>query len=172
KELGATKQFKRRFKRTVFDYPDWRLDDDRSWLRLRDEGDRVTLSFKQRLGVNAANGLDDSGMKEVEVVVSSYSATAELLRSIGMIEKFYEENDRELYFLDGVEVSIDTWPLIPTYVEIEGTGLDEIEKAARKLGFDIKKKVICSTTQVYDYYGIEEKTYSVLTFNKQVKRKK
>ena len=34
--------------RTVYDYPDLRLDKNRSWLRVRKEGGKTTTAFKHR----------------------------------------------------------------------------------------------------------------------------
>ena len=64
----------------MFDYPDWRLDKAASWLRLRDEGERITLSFKKRLGISTHDGTtNDAGMKEIEIEVSDFDKTAILL---------------------------------------------------------------------------------------------
>ena len=53
RSLGAKQKFDRTFRRYVFDFPDLRLNADNSWLRVRDEGDKVTMSYKQRQGVTA-----------------------------------------------------------------------------------------------------------------------
>lgn len=165
KALGAKRKYRRLFRRYVFDFPDLRLNSDSSWLRVRDEGDKVTLGYKQRLGVE--DGQNDGGMKEIEVTVSDFELTADLLRAIGMKPKFYEENWRTLYTLDDVEFMIDEWPLIPPYIEIESDSWEKVDAAAEKLGFDPKKKLVCSTMQVYKKYGIKESDYSVLTFERQ-----
>ena len=169
-ELGAEKKFSRLFKRNVFDFPDLRLHKESSWLRVRDEGDKVTMSYKQRQGVE--EGGQDKGMTEIEVVVEDFEKTADILKSIGMITKFYEENRRTLYMLDGAQVTIDEWPLIPQYVEIEADSWQIVEDTASKLGFDLKDKKVNSTMQVYKDYGIDEMSFSILTFNKQEKAKR
>jgi len=48
------------FKDRVFDYPGWPLDADKSWLRLRDKGDKITLSFKTAIWKSEAG---DAGME-------------------------------------------------------------------------------------------------------------
>ena len=55
-EIGARKVGEYFYRRRVFDYPDFRLDKQNAWLRLRDEGDRVTLSFKRRIGATTHDG--------------------------------------------------------------------------------------------------------------------
>lgn len=168
KALGAKKEFSRIFRRYVMDFPDRRLDNQHSWLRIRDEGDKVTFTYKQRKGVK--DGQSDEGMREIEVVVSDFEHTAEIMRAIGMENKFYEENRRTLYRLGDVEFAIDEWPLIPPYLEIESDSWDKVDEAAKKLGFSLKDKRIFSTAQVYKINGINEKEFSILTFDKQVKK--
>ncbi|MDB5163791.1 MAG: adenylate cyclase [Candidatus Saccharibacteria bacterium] len=166
--LGGKRQFRKLFRRYVFDFPDKRLNAQASWLRIRDEGDKSTLTFKQR--IKGHSDTKDAGMKEIEVTVSDFIATADVLKAIGMTPKFYEENWRTLYTLNGVEVAIDEWPLIPPYVEIEGDSWKVVDDAASVLGFDPKQKLICATMQVYEHYGINENDYQILTLDKQIKK--
>lgn len=165
--LGFKKKYKKLFKRYVFDYPDRRLNSDNAWLRVRDEGGQTTMTFKQRTGVGELGA--DGGMREIEVTVDDFRRAGEILEAIGMEIKFYEENWRTLYERDGVEVSIDEWPLIPAYLEIEASSWGIVDSTATKLGFDPGKKMVCSTMQVYKQYGIREDDYSTLTFEKQEK---
>lgn len=168
-EIGAQKSFDFLYKRRVFDFPDMSLEADNSWLRLRDEGDKITLTYKRRFGVGE-DKLKDGGMHEVEINVSDFESTANLLRSIGMQEKFYEENKRVKYVLNDVEFCIDTWPLIPTYLEIEGKSWEAVKDSAKSINLDWDKHVKCSTMQIYEHYGINEREYSVLTFEEQTKK--
>src|ERR1035437_8695663 len=101
-QIGAKKVSNSLYCRRVFDFPDMHLEENHSWLRLRDEGDKITLTFKKRFGVGE-NKLRDEGMHEIEVIVSNFDKTTELLHSIGMIEKFYEENKRTKYTLNDIE---------------------------------------------------------------------
>src|SRR5690554_386412 len=91
-ELGAKKIPRRLFRRQVLDFPDWRLDKDYSWLRVRDEGTRVTASFKKRTGV--AESMQDGGMHEIEIVVDDFNHAINLFKALGLGNKFYEENYR------------------------------------------------------------------------------
>lgn len=168
--LGGVKQFDRIFKRIVFDYPDLRLNDEKAaWVRLRDEGDRVTLSYKQRLEVGT-DGSNDRSMLEHEVEVSNFEQTAEIFRSIGLIDKFYEENRRIQYILDNVELDIDYWPQLKPYLEIEADSWDKVDAMIGKLGFDPADKKIYSTHQIYADAGINENDYKRITFEEMVRR--
>lgn len=169
--LDALEVFSNRsFFRSVYDYPDLRLSNEKTaWLRVRDEGDKVTMTYKQRFGVNE-NMLQDGGINEIEVEVSDFEQTKKILEAIGLKEKFYEEQIRTKYMVDEVEVCIDEWPLLKPYMELEGTSFEQLKKVANKLDLDWDTHVKTSTMQVYELNGINENDYSILTFDKQVKK--
>jgi adenylate cyclase, class 2 len=167
--FGATKEFDRMYSRIVYDYPDMRLDKDNAWVRLRDEGDKVTLTFKQRTDVKGNAG-DDGGMKELEVVVDDYWKTGEILNAIGLIEKGSQQNRRVRYKWGDVTVDIDYWPLLKPYIEIESDHMEKVKKAAAKLEMIWDEHKIFTTYQMYKNIGINIHEYSEFTFDKQVKR--
>src|SRR3989339_194886 len=121
-EIGAKKVGEYFYRRRVFDYPDWRLDKDHSWLRLRDEGEKITLSFKKRLGVDSSGvGVNDSGMEkdEIEFDIDTYPGINPYLEiessSWGKVDeaiRFLElnPNDKKIfsgnqvYALNGIKV--------------------------------------------------------------------
>jgi len=159
------------YRRRVFDYPDLRLDKSGAWVRLRDEGDKITLVFKQRVGIKGHNGkTNDETMEEIEVTVSDFEKTAAILRQIGLTEKFYEENRRIRYVLDEIEFDIDFWPQLEPYLEIEASSWNKIEKAINLLGLNPTDKKIFSTHQIYQLNGINENDYQEITFEKMVKK--
>ncbi len=169
--VGAKKVRDFSYRRRVFDYPDWRLDKNGGWLRLRDEGDRITLAFKQRLGIKDHGGLtNDSGMREVEIKVSDFEKTATLLLDLGFVEKHYAENKRTRWEKDGVEFDIDTWPQLEPYLEIEADSWEAVDAAAKELGLNPEDKKIFSANQIYAQKGIDVGEYSRLAFDGLVKR--
>lgn len=169
-KLGATKAFEILYRRKVFDYPDRRLDKDASWIRLRDEGNQITLAYKHRLGVtDLAAGHNDEGMEELEVIVNDFDTTAEILLKTGLEIKHYAENRRIRYMLDNIEVDIDEWPLLNPYLEIEASSWGKVDTTAQKLDLDPAEKVICSSNQIYKRQGITFNDYAIITFNQQVK---
>lgn len=171
KAIGAEKAGEFFYRRQIFDYPGFPLDGQAAWLRLRDEGDKITLSFKQRLGAEAHDGTtSDKGMKEVEIVVSDFDKTKQLLHDIGMIDKFYQENKRTRWVKDGIEFDIDVWPRLKPYLEIEAKNWDDIDKAIEWLGLNPEDKKIFSTGQVYKLAGIRELDYISMSFDEFQKR--
>ncbi len=171
--LGATKVFERDYRRKVYDYPDLRLNADNAWIRIRDEGDQITLGYKKRLGTTANDGSsNDGGMEEVELVVSDFDKMALFLDKIGLALKFYEENKRIRYELDGVEYDIDFWPQLNPYLEIEAKSWDNIDKAIQLLDLNPDDKKVFSTYQIYKMNGIDPLDYIENTFDGMVLRNK
>ena len=153
KEIGAKLIYPERLmKRNVFDYPDCRLEKTGAWIRVRDEGDKATLSYKQLLNRKM------DGTKEVSVVVDDFEKTSQIFLSIGLEKKSYQETKRERWDLEGVEVTIDTWPWIPTFVEIEGESEEKLREVAKKLNLDWAKALHGSVENAYQaYYDVSEK---------------
>jgi adenylate cyclase, class 2 len=170
KSLGAQKIFEKTYRRLNFEYPDWRLDKNASWIRLRDEGEKITLAFKKRLGPGEGEHGNDLGMREIEFEVSDYDKTRDFFLAIGLIYKLEVENRRERWMLSDIQFDIDTYPLIPTYLEIESSSWAKVKEGSELLGLDYRQKRICSGTQIYKDHGIITQDYSILTFDRQIKR--
>lgn len=135
-----------------------------AWLRVRDESDRITLSLK----VNDGKRIQDQ--KEVMLTIDSFKAAEELLSRTGCEWKSYQENRRELWKLDSCEVTIDEWPFLEPFVEIEGSSENAVKRVSKKLGLDYGDAVFGSVDVLLsEKYGIS-KDYinnhvSLLTFN-------
>lgn len=144
-------QTERLMVRRNFDYPDMRLDKINGWIRVRDEGDKITLSYKQ---------LSDRtvhGTKEVNVVVSDFDTTCSFLEAIGLRQVSAQETKRESWKLGETEVEIDTWPWIPTFIEIEATDEDELFRVAKMLGLSRSAALHGSVEVAYqEVYDVSE----------------
>ena len=116
------------------------------WIRVRDEGDKVTLSYKQ------LNDRTLHGTKEIAVVVDDFDTTCAFLEAIGMVAKSYQETKREKWNYKGVEVTIDTWPWVPTFVELEGPTEESVRSTASGLGFDWDKAMHGSVENIYQMH--------------------
>lgn len=119
------------------------------WLRVRDEGNRTTMSLK------IIDGETITDQKEIQLVVDSFSEAKNLLASIGCREKAFQESRRELWLLDGVEVTIDEWPFLEPFVEVEGVSEAAVKAVAEKLGFDYSLAKFCAVDVLYsEKYGL------------------
>lgn len=138
-------------RRNVFDYPDGRLRKVGGWARVRDEGSQVTMSYKQ---------LSDRtlhGTKEVTVMVDSFDRACDFLVALGLQAKSYQETKREAWRYRDVEVTIDTWPWIPTFAELEGPSEAALRQAAADLGLDWSAAMHGSVEPVYQqHYRVTE----------------
>ena len=147
----------------------WKVDQQRyvydfnpvnpnKWLRLRKKWDKVELTMKEMS--------DDSitGTKELEIGVDSFEKTHALLWELWYFEKAYQENTRESYILDWVEIEIDSWPLIPSYLEIEWNSVEEVEKIVRKIWFSMTYTTSINTNKVYKKHGIDLDKIKILQF--------
>ncbi len=172
KQIGAEKVGDVFLRHVAFDYPDYRLDKDNSWIRIRDEGEKIVLAFKKRLGVTSQDGsTNDEGMEEIEVVVDSYEETKLFLKKIGLIEKHGEAQKKRSRWKKGsVEFDIDTVAMIPTYLEIEAESWGDIDSVSKDLNLDPEKRKICSANQLYKIYGVNTDEYKTINFDEQIKK--
>jgi len=104
------------------------------WLRLRDEGDKVTLALKE---VTDEHSIE--GTQEIETEVGGFEETRKILIELGMNETNYQENYRETWVRGDVTCTIDEWPQLEPLIEIEGTSKELVEQTARELNFTISE---------------------------------
>lgn len=123
--------------------------DQSRWIRLRETSAGTTIAVKHI----RHDGID--GTDEVEVSVDDFDEAHALLGSLGFTAKAYQENRRTSYLLDGAEVEVDEWPMIPPYVEIEGHDREHVVEVAAMLGFAEDQLTGENTTKVYARYGVD-----------------
>lgn len=124
-----------------------------SWLRVRDEGDRVTMSLK------VIDGAEISDQREICLTVSDFEQAVELLETIGAQRKAFQESRREIWQLDEVEVCLDEWPYLEPFVEVEGSSEAAVKQASQKLGLDYHQAQFCAVGTLYaKKYGLPEET--------------
>jgi adenylate cyclase, class 2 len=154
KTLGAVcEQPMRLMRRAIIDYPDRRLQSAKGqwgWIRVRDEADKVTLTYKLVS--------DDPNLTthEIEVSVSSYEDTVLLFQSIGLNVESEQESKRETWHYKDSEIVLDEWPWLKPYIEIEGPSETSLQAIAEDLGFDWKTVVYGGANEAYrrEYPGI------------------
>ncbi|MEW2117320.1 class IV adenylate cyclase [Streptomyces sp. NPDC005474] len=115
-----------------------------TWVRLRDEGTRSTLTLKQ---VTDATTID--GTKEIETEVADLHAMADILRRVGLTEVRYQENYREEWHLGDVAFDFDTWPGLSTFLEIEAPDEASVRQAAALLRLDYSEARFGSVDEIY-----------------------
>ena len=147
-ELGAEKQGEFLQRRYVYDVKPAMSN---KWIRLRTNGKKTTLTIKEIKDKNAIEGTD-----ELEIVVDNFDKTNELLEQLGYEARNYQENYRRVYLLNNAEISIDSWPLIPTYAEIEGKTNEDVVKVLDAVNTKNYKVTTFDVESIYrEIYGID-----------------
>jgi adenylate cyclase class 2 len=142
-EKGAVcEQPMRLMRRAIIEPPELAKKD--AFVRVRDEGDKVTLTYKQFDDHNAL-----AGVREHETTVGNFEAAVEILGLAGLEAKSYQESRRETWRLGTVEVVLDEWPWLKPYIEIEGDSEQDVRDAASELGFSWELAVFGSVTSAY-----------------------
>lgn len=116
----------------------------KGYIRVRDEGDKITMSLKFVVGKK----IEDQ--KEIQINVDNFENAVEFLKSIGCTPKAFQETKRELWNLDGVDITIDEWPFLEPFVEIEGRSERAVKFVSQKLGFDYKEAVFGAVDALYN----------------------
>ena len=130
------------------------------WIRLRTNGKKSTLTIKEIVD-NSQIG----GTKEWEIVVSDFEETNRILNELGYTHRNRQENKRQVFTLDGVEISIDSWPLIPPYAEFEAKSEEDILALVKKLNVKEEDITTLDVTSIYkQIYNIDILSIKNLTF--------
>jgi adenylate cyclase class 2 len=87
--------------------------------------------------------------KEIEISVSSFEKTVELMQSIGCKPTSFQESKREAWLLEFAEITIDTWPHLPPLLEVEAQSAAEVERISLLLGLDFNTAIFESVNALY-----------------------
>jgi len=151
KKLGGTLIHEnKRYVRSIFKLCN---SDKKGYARVRDEAGNVTITCK------IYN--NDKYPDEFEVNIKEDFETAKsLLESLNLEMKAFQETMREKWSLPDKEVheiTFDTIPGLPTYMEVDCTTEAALNKTIEKLNLDKNKMRFGSFDKTYEeYYGIEK----------------
>ena len=141
RKMGAKKIYSSFLqKRYVFDLP---KNKKRSWLRLRQEKDKITMSLK------VVNGSKITDQKEICLKINDLGAARQLLLYLGCKQRAYQENWRELWKLNNTEITIDHWPFLNPFVEIEDRSEKKVKSICKLLNLNYKKAVFGAADIIY-----------------------
>jgi adenylate cyclase class 2 len=118
----------RLMRRSAFHLPKG-LEVYETFVRVRDEGDKVTMSIK------SGSGKSITDQKEICLKIDSFDNAILFLENLGCTKKSYQETMREEWELDDAVITIDTWPFLETYAEIEANSEEKVKVVSEKLGF-------------------------------------
>lgn len=135
--------------------------DEKKFVRVRENRDGVFVTFKQSQALTA------SGTVEVEFKANSAERVKTFMEHIGLVVFREQEKKRHTWKLGEVVVDIDTWPRVPTYVELEGPDEASLRDAAAKLGLDWSKAEFRLAGHLIEQvYGIKVHQLHYFTFDR------
>ncbi|MCK6462524.1 MAG: class IV adenylate cyclase [Candidatus Pacebacteria bacterium] len=126
-------------KTVMFDNSDKLMEHTDGRIRLRQQGDKISLSYKRPLP-SVGN---EKKEVELETEVGNFEVMTHILRMMG----YSPSTSYEKYTLplrmknyNDIHIEIQKYPF-ENFLEIEGDK-EKIEKAAKQLGFDIKDALV------------------------------
>lgn len=154
KKLNAKKVKAVTMKRVNYDGPR-----EGSFLRLRDEGNKITLTYKYRLYKDSLEDTD-----EHEITVSDFEGCKLILENMGHKVESFQEQKREEYQLENITYTVDTWPHIPTYLEIEAPSKSTVEHGLELLQLKNPKTTHLAGLGLFELYGFKPSQCRHLVF--------
>lgn len=155
--LGAKNKGEKFQRRYTYDFNPVRKN---SWIRLRTNGENATICIKEIVDKTKIGGT-----KELETEVGDFDTTNEILERLGYHHRNYQENKRISYELNGVSIEVDSWPLIPTYIEIEGSSESEVLKVLKLLEVEENNVTTLDVSSIFkEFYGIDINSIEELKF--------
>ena len=143
-------------RRYVFDV----VTEDFGFLRLREYNGKATLTYKAKVKDDSTIGQT----KEIEIEVSDFEKTAEILKKLPHKTYYYQENKRKIFSLNDVEYNIDTWPRIKPYLEIEAKSKVELQVALKLLDLEGKDVGDKDVMRIYEDAGINLHGFTEMKF--------
>lgn len=157
RDLGAKETPEVLQKRWVFDLP--KRGQEGHWIRIRQIGKKTTITYKIKSGI----GVSDT--KEIETEVSDFEKIVKIFQTLGVWSgNYYQENKRHKFELDDVEFTLDTWPMIPTFLEIEAKNEKKLHWGLKLLDLAGKDAGHIGTVNIYKKYNINLHSYKELKF--------
>ena len=136
-----------------------REENKEEFVRLRDEGDKITIAYKSKSG----GGIDNT--EEIEFEVSDFEEAKKFLEKFDFEDLFYQEKKRWDYKINDIEFSIDFWPKIPAYLEVEAESEEMVVEGLKKLGLEGRDEGNITVNDVYKKYDLDIHSFKQLKFD-------
>ncbi|MDD4607235.1 MAG: CYTH domain-containing protein [Patescibacteria group bacterium] len=146
-KLGAKLIQPERLMRRVIFWPP--KQDELGWMRVRDEGHKITLSYKRFLGYQKEK-VDISDQEEICLEINDFEQGVKLLEMTGAKKKAYQETKREEWLYLNSEICLDTWPGLEPFIEIEAQDEALVKKISQDLDLDYSQALFGPVHVVYE----------------------
>lgn len=139
---------------------DWPKENKFVRIRSTKNGSKLTYKHSDETTID--------GTVEIEFGIDNVGKTKSFLEVLGLVDFREQEKKRHSFRFGEVMADIDTWPGIPTYLELEGPSEEALKSASDALGFDWSKRQIGTAGRVIqEVYNVPVKSYKIFTFKKQ-----
>ena len=129
-------------------------------VRLRKTREGYFLTYKERPFIETSTTI------EIEIRVDDEERTIALLEKLGLVAYRIQEKKRHSFIYNNVKVDIDTWPGIPSYVELEGETEEKLLEVAKKLNLKGDFRVEAAGKILENFYNIPIHDLKFFTFDK------
>lgn len=75
-----------------------------------------------------------------------------------------KKTDAISFFYNGIKFTLDSWPKIPTYLEIEASSEEKVNEGLKLLGVEGKDVGHMGTLTIYKKYGTDLHSFKELKF--------
>lgn len=134
---------------------------NRKFVRIRKTKSGIYLTYKHQEFDTA------TGTEEIEFKIDDMRKAEVFLERVGLVAFRHQQKKRHSFKLGNVIIDIDTWPRIPTYLELEGPSEEALKAVAKKLDLDWSKAVFENPRIVIEkYYHIPVKDMRYFTFDR------
>lgn len=160
-DLGAVDLGEKMLEEVIIYDKDLKWREEQRFIRLRKSGDNVSISYKEH------NTHTVDGTFEIELKIDDIAQAELLFEKIGLNPYRRQQKKRHTLKLNNNTFDIDTWPSIPTYLEIEGDSENALKEISNTLGLDWGKAVFHNAAWVIEnVYKIKVRELRCFTFDK------
>jgi adenylate cyclase, class 2 len=126
--------------RYVFAHP----TNSKAYIRVRQEGDKVTTSYKED---DAKQWI--SSVREIELTIDNAEAMRQLYLALGLREKAFQETYRETWAHSDVIITIDRWPGLKPFIEVEWPNQESVMSTVHALGLTVEDGLFGTVSDIY-----------------------
>lgn len=160
RELDAKDLGEDLFREVIFYSKNSDFKKEKKIVRLRKTREGHFLTYKERALIETSTTI------EIEIRVDDEERTIDLLEKLGLVAYRIQEKKRHSFLIDNIKVDIDTWPGIPSYVELEGELEESLLKLAKKLDLNGEMHIEAAGKILEECYNIPIHDLKFFTFDK------
>jgi len=159
-KLGGIDTGEHLLEETIFYDNELKWRNEGKFARLRSFNGKNIFTYKHI----KADSID--GTEEIEFEVSEPDKLKDFLERVGLTPFRVQQKKRQTIKFDGVVLDIDSWPMIPPYLEIEGDSEAKVRNIAEKLGLSWEDALFIDARKIIEGYGIDVSSFKFFTFEK------